>query len=92
MGYEPGTQVTPDGLVETNKATIQVGPEAPKPVPPPKRPVQRINGIKWGEIPPHVREKLCNKTTRKFITRNSACPCGKQPPRRYKRCCGKNIT
>jgi len=79
MSYELGMQVTPDCLVETK--------EAPKPVPPPKVPVQRINGIKWGEIPPHVREKLVMKTSRKFLTRNSACPCGSF--RRYKNCCGK---
>ena len=87
MGYELGMQVTPDGLVQTNNATIDINPEAPVSVPPPKVPVQRINGIKWGEIPPHVREKLVMKTSRKFLTRNSACPCGSF--RRYKNCCGK---
>jgi uncharacterized protein YecA (UPF0149 family) len=79
MSYELGVSVTPDCLVETK--------EAPKPVPPPKKPVPRINGIKWGEIPPHVREKLVMKTSRKFLTRNSACPCSSG--KRYKRCCGK---
>jgi uncharacterized protein YecA (UPF0149 family) len=58
--------------------------EAPKPVPPVR---QVIDGIKWQDIPPHVREKLVMKTTRKFLTRNSACVCGSG--KRYKRCCGK---
>jgi hypothetical protein len=83
MSYELGVQVTQEYV----GPTIQVGPEAPKPVPPPKKPVPRIKGIKWGEIPPHVREKLVMKTTRKFLTRNSACPCSSG--KRYKRCCGK---
>jgi uncharacterized protein YecA (UPF0149 family) len=57
-------------------------PEQPKQ---PKVPVQRIKGIKWEDLPERVKVDLVTKTKRKFLTRNSLCPCGSF--RRYKRCC-----
>ncbi len=59
--------------------------EMPEPPKPPKVPVQRIKGIQWGELPDPVKMDLVTKTKRKFLTRNSVCPCGSSL--RYKRCC-----
>jgi uncharacterized protein YecA (UPF0149 family) len=58
--------------------------ELPEP-PMPRKQKQRINGIKWDDIPDQVKMDLVTKTKRKFLTRNSPCPCSSG--RRYKRCC-----
>lgn len=58
----------------------------------PMRRRSRINGIKWDELPDKVKMDLVTKTKRKFLTRNSPCPCGRLPLRRFKRCCGKGLT
>lgn len=57
-------------------------------MPQPPKPMKRkpmIKGIKWDELPEPVKMDLVTKTRRKFLTRNSLCPCGSGI--RYKRCC-----